>query len=94
MLRFPPFFALLACVTAIPMGAAEFRASASSVPVYDFVEVEVRTRASQGNPFIDAQLTGELRHGESPAISGDGFCDSPDGSVFRIRFMATRPGDY
>ncbi|MCL4195369.1 MAG: DUF4038 domain-containing protein, partial [Thermoguttaceae bacterium] len=28
------------------------------------------------------------------AATVEGFCDSPDGSIYRIRFMPTRPGQY
>lgn len=47
------------------------------------------------NPFIDAVLRGSFRKaGAKEQIDVEGFCDSADGSVFRIRFMPATPGEY
>jgi hypothetical protein len=45
-------------------------------------------------PFIDATLEGVFHREGGREIRVDGFCDSNDGSVFRIRFMPREPGDY
>ncbi|HVN81509.1 MAG TPA: DUF4038 domain-containing protein [Terriglobia bacterium] len=70
--------------------------SALSVEAYDFVEVTLNVAGPDAkNPFIDASVEGQFgRVGESARLSVDGFCDSQDGSVYRIRFMPTSPGDY
>jgi hypothetical protein len=47
------------------------------------------------NPLIDASLSGTFQTLDgSKSWDVEGFCDSSDGSVFRIRFMPTQPGDY
>jgi hypothetical protein len=73
-----------------------FSQSAASVPVYEFLEVTLRLSApSAGNPFTDAVVTGEFRESVSRvSVKVDGFCDSKDGTVFKIRFMPVKPGDY
>ena len=70
-----------------------FRQSSAPVEVYDFVEVTVSVaRPAAVNPFTDVTVAGEFRCGDSKPVKVDGFCDSQDGSAFRIRFMPTKPG--
>src|ERR1700744_1644005 len=73
-----------------------FAQSAAAVQAYDFVEV---TAAVSGvrpkNPFADAMLRGWFESADgSKRWPVEGFCDSADGSVFRIRFMSPAAGDY
>jgi hypothetical protein len=93
-------FLLLALATppashAAPRDVA-FSQSAASVGAYDFVEVTATVAGADArNPFTDAALTGTFgKTGAVPRLSVDGFCDSADGSVFRIRFMPASAGDY
>jgi len=46
------------------------------------------------NPFVEAQLTGEYVGPNGIGIKVDGFCDSPDGSIFKIRFTPKKEGAY
>ena len=47
------------------------------------------------NPFIDGSITGEFEQdGSSNRVIVDGFCDSTDGSLYRVRFMPTKTGSY
>src|SRR5207249_9139797 len=64
--------------------------------VYDFIELAATVEAPDaGNPFLDAALEGSFgKAGEARRLEVEGFCDSPDGAVFRIRFMPSSPGDY
>ena len=73
-----------------------FSQPAGSVEVYDFAEVAVNiTGPDAGNPFTDATLRGTFgKTGGSAQIPVEGFCDSADGSIFRIRFMPSSAGDY
>ncbi|HEY2015058.1 MAG TPA: DUF4038 domain-containing protein [Bryobacteraceae bacterium] len=76
-------------------GDVAFSQSAASVEVYDFVEVSLHVSTPAANPFTEAKVTGRFgaaAGGERVNVSG--FCDSPDGAWFRIRFMPSRPGDY
>jgi hypothetical protein len=73
-----------------------FSASAETVQCYDFVEVTLKLKQPvSGNPFTNVIVSGSF--GEADKGNGilvDGFCDSSDGSVYRIRFMPARPGRY
>jgi hypothetical protein len=76
--------------------AISFSQSSESLEVYDYVEVVAQVQGPDAaNPFIDATLVGSFRKTEGrQETQVDGFCDSTDGSVFRIRFMPASPGDY
>ena len=103
MKRLRSWLILLALVgTAARSWSADFRQSARSVDRFDFVEVTLTLdEMAKGNPFIDAEFSGVF---QSPATDGktplmpsarvDGFCDSDDGRVFRIRFMPTVGGKH
>ncbi len=92
----------LACIFVFSLGlAAEpakvtFTPAASPVEVYDYVEIVVNIEAPDApNPFTGATLTGAFgKAGEGARWNVDGFCDSPDGRVFRIRFMPPSEGSY
>ena len=85
-------------VLAVPVSAARvhFDQSAKIIDRFDFVEVTIRvSHPPAGNPFLDAEVNGEFgREGGAPNVQVDGFCDSDDGSLFRIRFMPTQAGKY
>lgn len=68
-------------------------ASAAVIDGYDFVELTINVpRPTVANPFTDAVVTGEFRSEGSEPGTVDGFCDTQDGSVFRVRFLATKLG--
>lgn len=73
-----------------------FAPSASSVEAYDFMEVAINVAKPRArNPFTDVLVSGTFE----PATGGnewrvDGFCDTPDGSVYKIRFMPPATGRY
>ncbi len=92
---------LLLCLPAAvaPLGKSSdqvsFAQSAKVVEAYDYIEVTLNVAAPKvANPFTDVQVTGEFRRPGAEPIEVQGFCDAPDGSVFRIRFMPTAPGRY
>jgi Protein of unknown function (DUF4038)/Domain of unknown function (DUF5060) len=70
--------------------------SANTVDAYDFVEATLKLDAPNArNPFVDASVDGYFeKAGGADRIIVEGFCDSADGSVYRIRFMPASPGDY
>jgi hypothetical protein len=82
--------------TARAAGNVSFSQATNTVEAYDFVEVTARVdNPDARNPFLDATLTGSFAKADgSQRKTVEGFCDSPDGSVFRIRFMPASPGDY
>src|SRR5438034_460990 len=73
-----------------------FSQSAASVEAYDFVEVTANVAGPDApNPFTDVTVRGSFaKTGQTERTAVDGFCDSPEGSVYRIRFMPSSPGDY
>lgn len=73
-----------------------FSQSSEFVEVYEFVEVVINVgRPTAQNPFREVFVTGSFEQTNHVGrLAVDGFSDSADGSVFRIRFMPTEPGDY
>jgi hypothetical protein len=73
-----------------------FGPTPASVQAYDFAEVSVSVTAPDAaNPFMDVTLSGSFgKTGEAARVAVEGFCDSTDGSLFKIRFVPTSPGDY
>src|SRR3954469_4672681 len=94
--RVVPAFVAAACLLMAAPQDVSFSQSAASVGAYDFVEITVRVSPpASGNPFTDAVVKGEFREsGSTQAVALDGFCNSGDGSLFRIRFMPAKPGEY
>ncbi len=85
----------VACVPATNAFADSFIQSAASVDRFDFVEVTLTLDApATGNPFVDASFSGEFLPAGTTALKVDGFCDSDDGRVFRMRFMPTVAGRH
>src|SRR5512133_3427671 len=75
--------------------AVTFSQDKPSVDAYAFVEVEMRVSAPDArNPFTDVAVEAEVGPKGSSRFTVDGFCASADGSVYRVRFMPTRPGSY
>ncbi|MGA7339073.1 MAG: DUF5060 domain-containing protein, partial [Terracidiphilus sp.] len=66
------------------------------IAAYDYAEITATVISPDAqDPFEDAALTGTLETEDGNLhLNVDGFCDSADGSVFRIRFMAPRPGRF
>lgn len=72
-----------------------FKQSAPSVEAYNFLEVTATVdRPDAKNPFTDSTLTGSFDSADGRPTQVEGFCDSPDGKTYRIRFMPSKPGDY
>jgi hypothetical protein len=97
-------FAFLLCVLGVGSVASvwaasdprvTFTPSADRVPCYEFVEITLSTAGSRAtNPFTGVTVEGAFGPRGSQPVRVDGFCDSSDGSVFRVRFMPSRPGSY
>ncbi|HKQ38987.1 MAG TPA: DUF5060 domain-containing protein [Verrucomicrobiae bacterium] len=88
---------LLSQLLAISLPAANirFEQSDKSIDRFDFVEVTLSvSNAPAGNPFIEAEVVGEFAHEGDTPVRVDGFCDSDDGSLFRIRFMPAKAGKH
>jgi hypothetical protein len=73
----------------------QFEQSAKTISRFDFVEVTLKVAEQPvNNPFTEAEVIGEFSHEGSTTLKVDGFCDSADGSIFRIRFMPTLSGKH
>ena len=73
-----------------------FSSAPAQVERFDYVEITATVRTPDArNPFTDASLTGTLESADgSRHWNVEGFADSDDGSVYRIRFMPIAAGDY
>lgn len=86
----------LAISAAVAAPVVQFKPGKASLSCYDVQEfsVEVSNPAVK-NPFINAAVEGTFTPGDGgQPIKVEGFCDSPDGSLFRVRFMPSKPGMY
>ena len=62
---------------------------------YDFAEVRIKLDSPDArNPFTDATVAGRFGKDGTAELAVGGFCDSTDGTIYRIRFMPMSPGDY
>src|SRR6266852_5925023 len=73
--------------------SVSFSQPVETVEAYDYVEVIARVdKPDVGNPFLDATVTGSFSKADgNDRKTVEGFCDSTDGRVFRIRFMPAVP---
>jgi Protein of unknown function (DUF4038)/Domain of unknown function (DUF5060)/Putative collagen-binding domain of a collagenase len=93
------FVAVLTASSLLAMaspGNVSFSSPEPQVDRYGFVEITASIQSPDAaNPFEDATLTGVVE-----TVDGahrrqvEGFCDSMDGSTFRIRFMAPEAAEY
>jgi Protein of unknown function (DUF4038)/Domain of unknown function (DUF5060) len=87
---------LLSSCHKISPAFVSFSQSAPTIQAYDFLEISANVSFPHAsNPFTDAEFNGWFESADhSKRWQVEGFCDSADGSVFRIRFMPPAPGDY
>ena len=96
LLRVLSCLVLAACFAWASQAAITFSQSSPSVEAYDYVEITIHTDSpGVQNPFTEAAVTGSFgKAGSSERLNVDGFCDSSDGTTFRIRFMPASAGAY
>lgn len=92
---------LAALSLVLPIGAAaaapqvSFQQSANEIDAYDFVEIALKVSGPAAkNPFQDVAVTGRFQGADGAPLEVEGFCDSLDGSLYRVRFMPAKPGKY
>lgn len=72
-----------------------FTLNHNSVETFDYAVVTVTMPAvKSARPAEDILITGMFISPTNDTSRIDGFCDSSDGSIHRIRFMPTKPGAY
>jgi hypothetical protein len=66
------------------------------VGVYDFIEINAAFKKvdTKLNPFKEAKITATFSTNNTAAKTVEGFCDSPNGSNYKVRFMPQKEGDY
>src|SRR6266478_1486793 len=79
-----------------PPADVTFSQSSGEIVCYEFIEVTISVgKPTAENPFTDATASGRFgRIDQGSDIAAEGFCDSADGSVYRVRFMPSKPGTY
>src|SRR5579872_1373664 len=87
-----PFTLRPVVFSAQPAGVS-FSQSAQSIEAFGFVEITLNVASPDAkNPFAGAAVEGRFEKAGEPPIAVNGFCDSEDGSVYKIRFMPSQPG--
>ncbi|HTT60521.1 MAG TPA: DUF5060 domain-containing protein [Bryobacteraceae bacterium] len=86
--------ALAASLCAAPREVT-FAQPPASTEAFDFVDLAIHVEGTDAaNPFTDVAVRGWFEKPGGKRVDVDGFCDSSDGSLFRIRFMPSSAGDY
>jgi hypothetical protein len=86
---------LTAITPALGFASVQFVQSARTVDCYDYIEVALKlAQPAAGNPFTDAELKGGFGPAGGAMKPVDGFCDSEEGTVFRLRLMPDVPGRH
>lgn len=76
-------------------GSVRFAQSVEKVEVHDFVEITLTVdKPTAANPFLDVAVAGQFRLRDAAPAIVQGFCDSTDGRIYRIRFMPAKPGKH
>jgi hypothetical protein len=71
-----------------------FQQKASLIEAFDFQEVTIKVNSKNiKNPFTDVVITGEFTQGATKRTVS-GFCDAQDGSLYKLRFMPQKEGEY
>lgn len=94
------FFLLLLCMTTQVLASQNPQnrhqvVRTKNVEVYDFIELHYFSKSPVNyNPFTEVSIAGEFTHQSGELMKVEGFCDSQDGRLHKIRFMPTKPGRY
>jgi Protein of unknown function (DUF4038)/Domain of unknown function (DUF5060) len=74
----------------------EFSKAKSTIEIYDNQEFTLNLKKpnTKLNPFKNATISGEFMHESGDKTIVEGFCDSQDGSLFKLRFMPKLVGNY
>lgn len=82
-------------VTSALFGDIRIEKSASIVEQYDYVEFTLHhDNTDIQNPFLDAMVSAVVEGPQNRATKITGFCDSDDGSIYKLRYMPDQPGEY
>jgi hypothetical protein len=90
------FVVTMSAVACAAPRSVSYSISPSPIEAYDYAEVTATVDSPDArDPFKDASLSGtfETDNGNQH-WTVEGFCDSADGTIFRIRFMPSHAGIY
>lgn len=94
MVKFNLTISLLCLTTWAFAQSGQFQTPAGVIEQFGVWESTLTLKKPlMGNAFTDAHLVAELTFDAEP-IPVEGFCDSPDGRVFKLRFMPQKVGTY
>lgn len=97
MTKIMPYALLLFCgsLPAAPRSVS-FIQSTATLEAYDFVEIAIQvTGPDVANPFTDASVEGAFTTAATGKVTKvQDFCDSNDGTSFRIRYMPSSAGEF
>ncbi len=72
-----------------------FQAGPRTVPRYEVGEWTIEVSDAPGNPFVDVVAEAEVTTPDGTMQHVDGFCDSPDGSRYLVRYCpSVADADY
>lgn len=72
-----------------------FTLNRDRVETYNYAEITLSLPSVKSeNLCTDVLLTGVFISQTNDTTRAEGFCDAPDGSTHRIRFMPVKPGTY
>lgn len=76
-------------------GKVTIEKNSSIVEKYDVIEFSIiNSKVNFENPFLEGSLVAEVKLPQGNSINIQGFCDSYDGSLFKIRYMPDHIGKY
>lgn len=89
----------LGCLLLRPLAhsqALRGAADADTIAVHAFFQFSItwKNKPSGINPFTEVQVSGTVQTPAGQRVHVQGFCDSQEGKVFRLRFMPQMPGTY
>ena len=91
-----PFVTFLLLVPTLVLAQRpSFTLNRDRVETYDYVEITLRLpEVKSESRCTDVLLTGLFISQTKDTTRAEGFCDAPDGSTHRVRFVPTQPGTY
>jgi len=75
-------------------GKIKHKVSTKQPLLFEMVEFEISSDNKVDNPFTDQLVKGEFVHESGNRIEIDGFCDSEEGSLYKLRFLPVQTGTY
>ena len=89
---------LLCCLGSLVVSAQKLTPvlGKTTVETYDYQEITLKVPkpAKALNPFTDTKLTAMFVDEKGVSVAVEGFCDAPDGTLYKVRYMPSLAGKY